>query len=189
MVRELRTIVEGATAAYDAFDHAKALELTETFFWTFTDDYLELVKERAYTGEGAGKTSAVSALRLAVDTIVRLLAPVIPFATEEVWSWTHDSSVHGPGWPTPEEIPLSANHSDYEGLLALAGEALITIRRAKTDQQVAQKTGLKTATLQGPALLSHVASDLAAVGKIAKLDIVPGNTVELVSLEWDESSD
>jgi valyl-tRNA synthetase len=189
MVRELRTIVEGATAAYDAFDHAKALELTETFFWTFTDDYLELVKERAYTGEGAGKTSAVNALRLAVDTIVRLLAPVIPFATEEVWSWTHDSSVHGPGWPTPEEIHLSPNHSDYEGLLALAGEALITIRRAKTDQQVAQKTGLKTATLQGPALLSHVAEDLAAVGKIAKLDIVPGDTVELVSLEWDETSD
>jgi valyl-tRNA synthetase len=189
MVRELRTIVEGATAAYDAFDHAKALELTETFFWTFTDDYLELVKERAYTGEGAGKTSAVSALRLAVDTIVRLLAPVIPFATEEVWSWTHDSSVHGPGWPTPEEIHQGTDHSNYEGLLALAGEALITIRRAKTDQQVAQKTGLKTATLQGPALLSRVADDLAAVGKIAKLDIVPGDTVELVSLEWDETSD
>jgi valyl-tRNA synthetase len=189
MVRQLRIIVEGATAAYEAFDHAKALELTETFFWTFTDDYLELVKERAYTGEGAGKTSAVSALRLAVDTIVRLLAPVIPFATEEVWSWTHDGSVHGPGWPTPDETHLGTDHSDYEGLLALAGEALITIRRAKTDQQVAQKTGLKSATLQGPALLAHVAKDLAAVGKIGTLHIVPGDAVELVSLEWDETGD
>src|SRR5205085_4267019 len=78
MLAELARVVETATKAYDDYDHARALEATEQFFWTFCDDYLELVKERAYTGDGAGQASAVAALRLAIDVMLRLLAPVIP---------------------------------------------------------------------------------------------------------------
>jgi valyl-tRNA synthetase len=189
MVRELGKVVKTATAAYDAFDHARALEVTETFFWTFTDDYLELVKERAYTGEGAARTSAVSALRLAIETVVRLLAPVIPFATEEVWSWTHEGSVHHASWPSAEELPGTDASGETAGLLALASEALITIRRAKTDSQVTQKTGIICATLQGPALLAHAEADLKAVGKIATLSLEEGESVELVSFELEASDD
>src|SRR5690606_29773699 len=100
MLAELAAVVAEATRAYEAFDHARALEVTEQFFWTFCDDYLELVKERAYTGEGAPQVSAVAALRLAIDVLLRLLAPVLPFATEEVWSWTHTGSVHTAAWPS-----------------------------------------------------------------------------------------
>jgi len=189
MVRELQKVVVTATAAYDAFDHARALEVTETFFWTFTDDYLELVKERAYTGTGAARTSAISALRLAIETVVRLLAPVIPFATEEVWSWTHEDSVHTSAWPSPEDLPDTEPSVETAGLLALASEALITIRRAKTDSQVAQKTGIISATLQGPALLAHAEVDLKAVGKIATLVLEEGDGVELLSFELEPSDD
>jgi valyl-tRNA synthetase len=189
MVRELGKVVESATVAYDAFDHARALEVTETFFWTFTDDYLELVKERAYTGEGAARTSAVSALRLAIETVARLLAPVIPFATEEVWSWTNEGSIHQASWPSPEELPDTVASAETAGLLALASEALITIRRAKTDSQVAQKTGIISATLRGPALLAHAEADLRAVGKIANLSLEEGEGVELVSFELEPSND
>jgi valyl-tRNA synthetase len=189
MVRELRKVVKTATGAYDAFDHARGLEVTETFFWTFTDDYLELVKERAYTGTGAARTSAVSALRLAIETIVRLLAPVIPFATEEVWSWTHEGSVHTTAWPSPEELPDTQASAETAGLLGLASEALITIRRAKTDGQVAQKTGMISATLQGPVLLAHAEADLKAVGKIGTLVLKEGDAVELLSFELEPSDD
>jgi valyl-tRNA synthetase len=150
---------------------------------------LELVKERAYTGEGAARTSAVSALRLAIETVVRLLAPVIPFATEEVWSWTHEGSVHHASWPSAEELPGTDASGETAGLLALASEALITIRRAKTDSQVAQKTGIISATLQGPALLAHAEADLKAVGKIATLSLEEGESVELVSFELEASDD
>jgi valyl-tRNA synthetase len=189
MVSQLRQVVSSATGAYESFDHAKALEVTESFFWTFTDDYLELVKERAYTGQGQAQTSAVSALRLAIETMVRLLAPVIPFATEEVWSWTHEGSIHQSPWPTLDELPAPGAPSDAAGLLALASEALITIRRAKTDHQVAQKTGVTQATLRGPALLAHAAADLQAVGKIVTLSLEQGDTVELVSLDFEEQDD
>jgi valyl-tRNA synthetase len=105
MVSELGRVITEATTAYDNFDHARALEVAESFFWTFTDDYLELVKDRAYTGEPADRGSAVTALQLAIDALVRLFAPVIPFATEEVWSWTHEGSVHQAPWPTTQELP------------------------------------------------------------------------------------
>lgn len=173
MLAELARVVEESTRAYEAFDHARALEVTEQFFWTFCDDYLELVKERAYTGEGAAQASAVAALRLAIDVMLRLLAPVIPFATEEVWSWTHEGSVHTAAWPSVEELPAT----EPRGLLAATSAALIGIRRAKTDAKASQKTPVTSAVLAGPAILAEAADDLRAVGRIARLDLTEADEV------------
>ena len=89
MLAALREVVASATAALENYEHARALEVTESFFWTFCDDYLELVKERAYNREGKwsdqASASARAALAIAIDTFVRLLAPYLPFVTEEVW--------------------------------------------------------------------------------------------------------
>jgi valyl-tRNA synthetase len=187
MLSELGRVITQATSAYDAFDHARALEVAETFFWTFTDDYLELVKDRAYAGEPTDRGSAVTALQLASGALVRLFAPVIPFATEEVWSWTHEGSVHLAPWPRTEELPTSSEES--RGLLARASEALITIRRAKTDQQVAQKMPITSATLSGPALLRLAEADLKAVGKIHTLTWDDSDTIALGKIEWGSLDD
>jgi valyl-tRNA synthetase len=168
MLAVLNGVVAQATAAYEGYDHARALEVTEQFFWTFCDDYLELVKERAY----AGDASATSALRQAIDILLRLLAPVIPFATDEVWSWTHDGSIHTAAWPEP-----TASESTSTGLLALASEALIGIRRAKTDAKASQKTEVVSATLAGPSLLAEAVDDLRNVGKIGQLRLVEASDV------------
>ena len=174
MLAELARVVDEATRAYEGFDHARALEVSEQFFWTFCDDYLELVKERAYTGEGAAQTSAVAALRSAIDVMLRLLAPVLPFATEEVWSWTHEGSVHTASWPTAEELGAPASPS---GLLAATSAALIGIRRAKTDAKASQKTPVTSAVLEGPAILADAADDLRAVGRIERLELVASDEV------------
>jgi valyl-tRNA synthetase len=185
MLAHLATMIDQASAAYEGFDHAKALDVTEAFFWTFTDDYLELVKERAYTGEGQARTSAITALRTALDAMLRLFAPVIPFATEEVWSWTHEGSIHRAAWPTAHEVATSADPASFAGLLGLASEALITIRRFKTDQKVAQKTGVIRATIKAPALLQSAEADLMAVGKIAELTWETSDAIELAHLELE----
>ncbi|MBB5632325.1 valyl-tRNA synthetase [Cryobacterium mesophilum] len=184
LLAQLDDVIRIATKAYDEYDHARALEAAEQFFWTFCDDYLELVKERAYGASGAeGQASAVATLRTALDVMLRLFAPVIPFATEEVWSWTHDDSIHTAPWP------VASGGAAPNGLLPLVSEALIGIRRAKTDAKASQKTDVASATIAGPALLREVADDLKAVGRIADLEFTEADEVAVTSIVLAESAD
>ena len=128
MLAGLRAVVEAATRSFEEFDYTGALEATESFFWSFCDDYLELVKERAYGAQSpAEQASAQAALALALDVQLRLFAPILPFVTEEVWRWTNKTSVHVAPWPTADELP-----SGDVTLIADVATALIAIRGAKS---------------------------------------------------------
>ena len=189
MLLKLAQVVDGATAAFNAYDHTKALELAEHFFWGFTDDYLELVKERAY-GQGgataAQQASATTALRQALHVMLRLFAPFLPFATDEAWSWWQTSgSIHRAAWPTAGEIADGLDESNA-GLLDLASRALFGIRKAKSDAKVSMKADVSSATLAaGPAELAKLellAGDLRAVGRIAALALVAGDELALTDV-------
>ncbi|MGO2470533.1 MAG: valine--tRNA ligase [Microbacterium gubbeenense] len=180
MLAALDRVIDQATASLDAYDHARALEVSESFFWTFCDDYLELVKERAYEGGAAGASAAV-ALRTALSTLLRLLAPVISFATEEAWSWFQDGSVHTAPWP------VSSGAAGDPAVLEIASQALIGVRRAKTEAKASQRTPVASATITAPgsqlALLQLAAADLKAVGRIEELTIVEGAELEVTEIE------
>ncbi|MGO1467432.1 MAG: valine--tRNA ligase [Microbacterium gubbeenense] len=180
MLAALDRVIDQATASLDAYDHARALEVSESFFWTFCDDYLELVKERAYEGGAAGASAAV-ALRTALSTLLRLLAPVISFATEEAWSWFQEGSVHTAAWP------VSSGAAGDPAVLEIASQALIGVRRAKTEAKASQRTPVASATITAPgsqlALLQLAAADLKAVGRIEELTIVEGAELEITEIE------
>jgi valyl-tRNA synthetase len=167
MLATLDRVVGDATKALDAYDHARALEVAESFFWTFCDDYLELVKERAYDRTDVGQASAALALRIALSTLLRLFAPVLSFAAEETWSWFNDGSVHTAPWPEPLGI------DGDPAVLVTASEALIGIRRAKTEAKASQKTAVTRMTIAAPAeaiaALKLAEGDLRAVGRIAEI--------------------
>ncbi|MFJ3392327.1 valine--tRNA ligase [Leifsonia aquatica] len=171
MLQNLSDVIADATAALDAYDHARALEIVETFFWTFCDDYLELVKERAYGEANAEQVSAVVALRVALSAFLRLLAPVLPFAAEEAWSWSAEGSVHVAPWPTADEV--APQTADQRAVLAIVGRALTGIRGAKTAAKASQRTAVDSAVIAGPAAeiaaIESAAGDLRSVGRIAEL--------------------
>ena len=201
LLLELADVVRGATAAFESYDHTKALELTEKFFWGFTDDYLELVKERAY-GQGGvtpeQQASAVLALRKALHTMLRLLAPFLPFATDEVWGWWQNTdagqtkSIHRAAWPTVQELTAGLDASNH-GLLELVSAALIGVRKAKSDAKVSMKAPVESATLQAPAAvltsLRVISGDIKSVGKIADLAYQEGEVVALTDVVLAEATE
>jgi valyl-tRNA synthetase len=172
MLQNLGDVVAEATAALDGYDHARALEVAETFFWTFCDDYLELVKERAYGEQSAEQVSAVVALRVALSAFLRLFAPVLPFATEEAWSWFNDGSVHVAPWPGVAEV-AGEGWDDTRAVLPTVGRALTGVRGAKTAAKASQRTPVDSAVIAGPeaeiAAIQAAAGDLRSVGRIAEL--------------------
>ena len=139
MLSRLADVVEEATTALEQFDYARALERTEAFFWWFCDDYVELVKTRAY-GETQDSSSARVSLRRALSILQRLLAPMLPFATEEVWSWWQSGSIHRTNWPTSNET-LAGCTANQEALTELDAiyVVLAAVRRAKTEAKVSQR--------------------------------------------------
>ncbi len=140
MVAGLHALVAEATKAFDGYDYARAIERTEQFFWRFCDEYLELVKGRAYGAFGDEQAaSAQAALHVALGTLLRLFAPFLPFVTAEVWSWWQEGSVHRASWPTVAETDLVASTGDpvvFDAAAAALGE----IRKAKTEAKRSLKT-------------------------------------------------
>ncbi|MFJ6198434.1 valine--tRNA ligase [Micromonospora sp. NPDC092111] len=183
LLAELSGVVGTATAAFDGYDHTAALQATEAFFWRFCDDYIELVKERAY-GSGPGADSARAALATALSVQLRLFAPVLPYVTEEVWSWWRYGSVHRATWPTTYEVDRAITGTGDPALLRLAADALGQVRRAKSERKLSMRAEVPLAEALGPAALldqlTLVADDVRAAGRVGKLDLLPDRTPELV---------
>ena len=191
MLLGLAGLVDEATQAFDGFDYARALERTEAWFWTFTDDHVELVKSRAYEGDEAGAESARHALRLALSTLLRLFAPFLPFVTEEVWSWWRGGSVHRQAWPTSDKLrdaaTVDGEHVDPT-TAAVAAAALAEIRRHKTTEKRSLATPVTACTLTDTAerlaLLRPVLGDVTAAARATGIDLVEGETLSAeVTLE------
>ena len=183
LLAELASVVEVATAALDGYDHTAALEATERFFWAFCDDYVELVKSRAYGEYGPERAAAAGAtLRLALSTVLRLFAPFLPFATEEVWSWWQDGSVHRAPWPDAVALRERAGAAD-RAVLEVARDAIAAVRKAKSEAKVSMRTEVARVSAAGPAAdldrLALVDADLRGAGRIAELSRETGESERL----------
>lgn len=170
LIARLRAVVEETTSKWLAWDHAAALAATESWFWAdFTDNYLELSKARAY----AGDPSALGTLRLSLNVVLRLFAPILVYVTEEVWNSGagEPESIHGAPWPEPSELA-----GEDDGSFAAAVEVMTQIRKAKSDASVSIKFPVQKLEVRGPgsslALLRGVLEDVLATGSVQSHELI-----------------
>jgi valyl-tRNA synthetase len=197
LLASLAGVVADATDAFERYDHSRALEAFESFFWSYCDDYVELVKARAYGEAGAaGADSAQQALRISLGVLQRGFAPFLPYCTEEVWSWWNDASVHRSAWPDPADLAAAAGGHGRPELLEATSAALGAIRRRKSEvsRSVRAPVARCTITAAEPVLtfLEVARGDLVRAGTVRELELVgrlgsePGAVAGDISveLEW-----
>jgi valyl-tRNA synthetase len=186
VVAELRPLLERATQAFDSFDYAQALGMVEDFFWrVFCDNYLEIAKPRTYDEAlTAERLSACATLRLLHRCLVRLLAPFVPYITEEVWQWAYagDSdmkpSVHTSPWPSLAEL-ATIPEPNAAGLWATTVEVVDLLRKAKADASKSLAAPLASADIivkagNVPALESAL-DDIKRMLRVGSINVAAGD--------------
>ncbi|MPZ61407.1 MAG: valine--tRNA ligase [Propionibacteriales bacterium] len=187
LMGRLEVTLRVATEALERYEYTTALEAIEATFWEFCDNYVELVKERAYGGRGdRPATSAKAALAIALSVQLRALAPFLPFVTEEVWSWWQEGSIHLQPWPTADELGSAA--ATDPGLLDAVGAVLAGLRGAKSEAKVSMRTDVTSAQVHGTdavlTLAQRALDDLRAAGRVTgELTFTPDDAAEKVTVD------
>lgn len=175
LLSALQRVIADATERWRAYDYAGGLELTERFFWgSFCDQYLELVKGRLYDGEGAERASAQATIAITFEAILKLLAPVLPHITEELYGrlFPGRGSLHTASWPTPEPaLQDEAAEAAGAAMLAIVG----AVRRHKTARGRSLGAPLAGLTIacadpELRASLELAAIDLRSVSRAGRLE-------------------
>jgi valyl-tRNA synthetase len=199
MLRSLAALVVEATEAFEGYDYARALQRTETFFWRFCDDYLELVKGRRYGEQGADAAgSANAALGAALSVLLRLLAPFLPFVTEEVWSWWQVGSVHTAAWPGREEVEAQlADNSDAarqadQAAYDWATDVLFDVRKQRSEAKQPLKVPITKVTITAEpgalALMPQVEADLRSALRVQAFETTSGEPRQILVAGYEALS-
>ncbi len=186
---ELNDLITKVTAQFEKYEHSYALGETEKFFWRgLTDNYLELVKARSRSeSDAAGRSSAVATLRIALNVLLRLFAPFVPYITEEIWSWqfageTGQASIHKAPWPERIELPAAA-----EDVFETACAALSAINKAKSEAGVSVGRSILeleiAANPETAARLAKVKADVLGAVRAADCGITIKDTLEANQFE------
>jgi valyl-tRNA synthetase len=180
LLTSLRALVTDATRALESYDYARALQITETFFWSLCDNYLEMVKSRRYGDHGPEAAGSANAtLICALSVLNRMFAPYLPFAAEEVWSWWQPGSVHASKWPEVSEIDaIAPADQDAARALAAAVEVLGEVRRVKSVEKRPLKARIGLAEVAWRAdtigLLRQVEPDLRPAAGVDRFQYAEG---------------
>jgi valyl-tRNA synthetase len=199
MLRNLAALVTEATEAFEGYDYARALQRTETFFWRFCDDYLELVKGRRYGEQGPEAAgSANAALAAALSVLLRLLAPFLVFVTEEVWSWWQAGSVHHAAWPTAQEVESLIADTGAEARAAdeaayqWATDVLFEVRKQRSEAKQPLKVPITRVTIKAEpkqvALMSVLDADLRAALRVQQFETAAGEPREIVVAGYEAAA-
>ena len=190
LLTQLAALVEAATAAHEGFDYARALEITETFFWSFCDDYLELVKTRAYgEGDPVGADSARATLAMALS----VAAP--PLRTVPALRHRRGMELVAGGIGAPGALARPHGHRGRRGWRRGGadggGRSVGAVRREKTAHKRSMRARVALLTVSGPeatlAAVEAARGDLVDAGGVDELVLAPGDALSVEVALADEA--
>ncbi len=191
LLSKLNRLIKDSTESFEQYEYSKTKAEVENFFWhTFCDYYLEIVKDRLYNPDKRSKESRKSgqeALYVSLLTIIKMMAPIMPHITEEIYQLyfqdkENQTSIHLSAWPTINP-QLIDEHIELKGDLGI--DIIAAVRKYKSEQQVSLKEELSQLILvSGEAIsdqtefvemIKSIEEDLKAVLKVKQI-VFSGST-------------
>ena len=131
-LEKLNSLIKTCTENFLKYEYSRVKQDVEQFFWNdFCDNYLEIVKKRVYQGKGNKKLSAQYTLYNSLLNILKIIAPIMPFITEEIYQEhfkEKEKSIHISKWPEFKK------EKDFESLNYLY-DLISKIRQEKSKAQ------------------------------------------------------
>jgi len=152
ILSKLGRVVKEATENFVDYEYSHTKLAAETFFWhVFCDNYLEIIKDRLYNSDKRGEDARLSAqygLYHTLLTIIKLMAPITPFITEELYQLYYrkhedTKSIHLAKWP---DIKMIDEHAEHIGDFVV--KVVEFARKQKTAKQLSLKTPINKLTIK-----------------------------------------
>jgi valyl-tRNA synthetase len=177
-------LIQRVTELYLEYDYAEAKSETESLFWIFTDNYLEMAKQRLYDASHPKRSGAIYTLNILLLTFVKMFAPILPYITEQIYQALYINqsenlekkgfkSIHTSAWPEyhPELVDIQAEDLG-EMLVAIAR----VVRRYKSERNLSLGTEINRLQLStgNPALatlLEDAIPDLSSITRALHIEI------------------
>ncbi|MFC1801193.1 valine--tRNA ligase [Nanoarchaeota archaeon] len=145
LLSKLSQVIKSSTASFEKYEYSKTRAEVEQFFWhSFCDNYLEIVKDRLYNPDKRGveaRESAQYGLYHALLNILKLIAPIMPYITEEIYhiyfaEKEKEKSIHISSWPQVDkkEVDVKAEEAGD-----LAVEVISAVRKFKASKNLSLK--------------------------------------------------
>jgi len=154
ILSRLSAVIAETDQLFEAFEFAKVCDVLYHFAWDEVCDwYLELAKVPLAAGDEAAAETTRQVLGFVLDQLLRLLHPVMPFVTEELWTaLTGEESVMVAAWPS-----FSLSDPQAEAEISSVMRLVTEIRRFRSDQGLrpAQRVAARLAGIEGTALAGH----------------------------------
>ncbi|AEA46764.1 valine--tRNA ligase [Archaeoglobus veneficus] len=149
ILSKLNRLIKDVDEHMENYRFNEALKAIRSFTWyEYADNYLEIVKNRLYSGSDEEKRAAKFVLYNAMDALIRLLAPITPFIAEECWNiFKGNGSVHLQSYPQADKAFID---SEAEKRGDLMRDIVAEVRRLKHDRGMALNAPLKFIKIYSP---------------------------------------
>lgn len=197
LLSKLHRLIRDNTAAFESFKYSRVKADTENFFWhVLCDHYLELVKDRLYSKDAYTKEEYESALMTLYSGLLdslKMLAPILPHVTEEIYHLYFSAiekkpSIHVSLWPQVVEEYIDEEAEATGDLLV---EIVSAVRKYKSSRSISLRTELDSIAVlcskEDRLRLESVQKDLRAVTKAKTLTFIKKKLKEMILIREDVS--